>query len=268
MMPSVVLYAHLPADLEARLAAHAEISVVDSLADLSVPRVRGLLAEAHGLIGVNQTVGVELLDLAPKLRVISTISVGYDHFDVADLTRRGIMLMHTPEVLTETTADLVFALILCAARRITEMATLVRRGEWRKDNSTERSGTDVHGKKLGILGMGRIGQAVAKRGHAGFAMEILYYSRSKKEQAEQAYNARRLSLDELLAAADFVCAILPLTPETNKLIGARELGLMKKTAFLINGGRGPVIDEAALVAALQNGTIRGAGLDVYEREPL
>ncbi len=144
----------------------------------------------------------------------------------------------------------------------------VRQGRWREAVGAEWFGSDVHGKKLGILGMGRIGQAVAKRGYAGFDMEILYYGRSVNEQAEKDFQAKRLPLDQLLAEADFVCVTLPLSDKTKKLIGGRELGLMKPEAFLINGGRGPIIDEAALIEALQNGVIRGAGLDVYEKEPV
>jgi len=268
MLPKTVLYAGLPDDLRARLAKHTEVSTVASLAALSSQVLRDALAEAQGLIGVNQTVGAGLLDLAPRLKFASTISVGYDHFDVAELTRRGVMLTHTPNVLTDTTADLIFTLILCAARRINEMIEMVRQGRWQKNIGSEYFGSDVHGKKLGIVGMGRIGQAVAKRARAGFGMEIIYHSRSVKEEAERAFDARRLPLNGLLAEADFVCVVLPLTPETNKLIGTRELEMMKNTAFLINGGRGPVVDQAALVKALQNGTIRGAGLDVYEQEPL
>lgn len=267
MTPKVINYTGLPDDLQALLASRTDLSIVDSL-DLSSPELRKLLAEAQGLIGVNETVGAELLDLAPQLKVASTISVGYNHFDVAELTRRGIMLMHTPDVLNDTTADMIFTLILCAARRVTEMIELVRQGRWIKDIESEHFGSDVYGKTLGIVGMGRIGQAVAKRAHNGFDMDICYYNRSAKEEAEKAFNARRLPLDELLAEADFVCVVLPLTADTTRLIGARELGLMKKSAFLINGGRGPVVDEAALIEALQNQSIRGAGLDVYEQEPL
>lgn len=268
MSLKVIQYAPLPADLLARLKEHAEVHRVERLDVGLDPELGKLLAQADGLIGVNQNVGPELLNRAPKLKVASTISVGYDHFDVAGLTRRGVMLMHTPDVLTETTADMVFTLILSIARRATELNQMVRAGQWTSTIGPETFGSDVHGKKLGILGPGRIGSAVARRGHAGFNMEILYYSRSPKAQLEQEYRARRCSLDEILTQSDFVCVILPLSAETHKLIGAVELAKMKPEAFLINGGRGPVVDEAALIAALQNGTIRGAGLDVYEKEPL
>ena len=268
MLPKTILYTNLPADLHALLEQHTDLTQIESLETTPRSDLQSLLADAEGLIGVGETVGQEILDLAPKLKVASTISVGYDYFDVHALTKRSIMLMHTPNVLTETTADMVFTLILCAARRATEVSEMVRQGRWVENLGSEHFGSDVYGKKLGILGMGRIGNAVAKRAHAGFDMEILYYGRSVKEHAEKDFEAKRCSLDQILAESDFVCVILPLSDQTKKLIGARELSLMKPGAFLINGGRGPVVDEAALIQALQNGTIQGAGLDVYEQEPL
>jgi gluconate 2-dehydrogenase len=178
------------------------------------------------------------------------------------------MLMHTPDVLTETTADMIFTLILCAARRAAELHLMVKNGEWTSVVGPEHFGSDVYGKKLGILGLGRIGSAVARRAHHGFNMEILYHNRKINEEADASFNARFCSLDELLSESDFVCLVLPLSDQTRKIIGPAEFDKMKPEAFLINGGRGPVVDEQALVEALQSGKIRGAGLDVYEREPL
>lgn len=268
MPPEIILYKSIPADLQDYLAGRSRLTVVSSLKELLAPEMKPVLARAEGLLGVGEKAEAQLLDKAPRLRAISTISVGYDFFDVADLTRRNILLMHTPDILTETTADMIFMLILCAARRATEMIELVRQRRWRQRIGPELFGTDVHGKKLGILGMGRIGRAVARRAERGFNMEILYYNRSASVLAETEFNARRCSLTQILAEADFICIILPLSDQTRKLIGRRELALMKPTAFLINAGRGPVVDEAALLEALQRGTIRGAGLDVYEQEPL
>ncbi len=264
----VIQYEDLPQDLEERLQKNCEVTRVASLTDLMTDHYRPLLAETVGLIGVSQNVTTELLERMPNLKVASTISVGYDHFDVEELTSRGIKLMHTPNVLTETTADMVFTLILCAARRAAELNEMVRQGHWHVAVGPEHFGTDVHGKTLGILGMGRIGSAVAKRAYRGFDMNILYHNRTVNQQAEQEFNARYCSLDELLAEADFVCLVLPLTDQTRKIIGRTELRKMKPSAFLINGGRGPVVDEQALCEALENGVIRGAGLDVYEHEPL
>ena len=265
---NVIQYDSLPQDLEERLHQNCKVTRVEALAGLMTDEFRPLLAETEGLIGVSQDVTAALVERMPKLKVASTISVGYDHFDVADLTARGVMLMHTPNVLTETTADMVFTLILCAARRAAELNEMVRQGRWQAAVEREHFGSDVHGKTLGILGMGRIGSAVARRAFCGFNMNILYHNRSANQQAEQEFKARYCSLDEVLAESDFVCLMLPLSDATRRLIGSNELRRMKPGAFLINGGRGPVVDEQALIEALENGTIRGAGLDVYEQEPL
>jgi gluconate 2-dehydrogenase len=268
MSYNVIQYSDLPDDLQARLESHCQVTRVESLAHIEEDGLQSFLAGAEGLIGVNQEVGAELLELAPKLRVASTISVGYDHFDVVEMTRRQVMLMHTPDVLTETTADMIFMLILCAARRAAELHQMVKRGDWLSPVGPEHFGMDVHGKTLGIVGLGRIGSAVARRACRGFNMKILYCSRSPRLEAEEAFGARRCDLDEILATADFVCLVVPLSDKTHHLIGRQELAKMKPQSFLINGGRGPVVDEQALIEALQNGTIRGAGLDVYEQEPL
>ena len=264
----VIQYEDLPEDLEQRLKQHCQVTRFDSLNPSQGEPFVSALAEAHGLIGVSQKVGAELLDLAPNLRVASTISVGYDHFDVAALTSRKVMLMHTPEVLTETTADMIFTLILCAARRAAELHEMTRQGGWQAAVGPEHFGRDVHGKTLGIIGLGRIGTAVARRGSLGFNMNILYHNRSVSPEAEKETGAHYRGFDELLAEADFVCLVLPLSAQTRKLIGREEFKKMKPQAFLINGGRGPVVDEQALIEALENGFIAGAGLDVYEQEPL
>ena len=194
--------------------------------------------------------------------------VGYDNYDVEYLTQRGIVLSNTPDVLTETTADTIFALILASARRVVELAAFVRTGEWQRGFTSAQYGVNVNSKTLGVLGMGRIGQAVARRARLGFGMKVLYYSRSQVPAAEAAFDARRLPLDELLAQSDFVCVVLPLTSATERLIGAREFALMKPSAIFVNGARGRIVDEAALIEALRNGTIYAAGLDVFEHEPL
>ena len=223
---------------------------------------------AHGLLGGNVTIDRALLEQAQLLEAIATISVGFDNFDVDYLSARGILLSNTPHVLTETTADTIFALILASARRVVELAEFVRAGKWTSSIGPRLYGVNVHSKTLGILGMGRIGQAVARRARLGFGMSIVYYSRHPVEEAEAQLDARRLSLDELLTQSDFVCLTLPLTADTKKLIGARELGLMKPSAILINASRGAVVDEAALIEALGSGVIHAAGLDVFEHEPL
>lgn len=268
MKPNVVLYRKIPDDLLAKLQEQCQVTYFDGInADNRAAFIKAL-AEAEGVIGVDQTFSDELMAAAPKLRAASTISVGYDNFDVAKLSARGIALMHTPGVLTETTADTIFTLVLCAARRITELVDKVKNGEWQSTIGPDWYGSNVHGKTIGILGMGRIGYAVARRAHFGFGMNVIYYNRSTKPEAEQQLKARRCSLDEVLAEADFVCNVLPLMPETRHIINRDTLAKMKPSAFFINGGRGASVDETALVDALKSGVIKGAGLDVFETEPL
>ena len=232
------------------------------------PAFREALGQAHGLIGAGVNMTPELLDAAPHLEAIASISVGVDNYPVEELTRRGILLCNTPDVLTETTADTGFSLIMASARRVVELAEYVKRGDWKSSIGPEQFGSDVHGKTLGMVGFGRIGQAVARRGALGFGMKILYSNASPKPVLEAELGARRCELDELLQQSDFVCAIVPLTPETRQLIGAREFELMKEGAIFINISRGQVVDEQAMIQALESGQIRGAGLDVFEQEPL
>ncbi|KWK07228.1 NAD(P)-dependent oxidoreductase [Burkholderia stagnalis] len=263
MKPRIVAYKPLPDDVLAYLREHAEVVQADGAAALA-----DALAQADGAIGASLKITPAMLDGAPRLRAWSTISVGYDNFDVADLTRRGIVLAHTPDVLTESTADTVFSLILASARRVVELAEWVKAGRWQRSIGPDLYGTDVQGKTIGIVGLGRIGAAVARRAALGFRMRVLYTNRSAQPDAEAQFGAQRVALDQLLAEADFVCLQVPLAPETRHLIGAAELAKMKRGAILINASRGPVVDEAALIDALRAGTIRGAGLDVFEQEPL
>ncbi|MBN3846483.1 D-glycerate dehydrogenase [Paraburkholderia sp. Ac-20342] len=264
-MKKIVAWKALPEDVLAYLQQHAQVVQVDpSRHDAFVAALR----DADGGIGASVQITPAMLDGASRLKALSTISVGLDQFDVDDLTRRGIVLAHTPDVLTESTADTVFALILASARRVVELAEWVKAGQWRASIGSAQFGLDVQGKTLGIVGLGRIGGAVARRAALGFNMTVLYTNRSANREAEQAYGARRVELAELLAESDFVCLQVPLTPQTRHLIGANELRAMKKSAILINASRGATVDEAALIEALQNGTIHGAGLDVFGTEPV
>lgn len=263
MKHRIVVYKPLPDDVLAALRARADVVLAEGADALA-----RALPDADGALGASLRITPELLDRAPRLRAWSTISVGFDNFDVADLTRRGIVLAHTPDVLTEATADTVFALILASARRVVELVEYVKSGQWRQSIGEALYGTDVNGKTLGIVGLGRIGTALARRAALGFRMPVLYTSRSPHPQAEAQFGARRVELDELLATADFVCLQVPLSPQTRHLIGARELAKMKRDAILVNASRGPVVDEAALIDALRAGAIRAAGLDVFEHEPL
>ena len=245
-----------------------EITQLSKAMSLDAPDNRHYLAEAHGIIGSGLAITPELLDAAPKLEAISTISVGYDNIPVDELTRRGIMLCNTPDVLTETTADTGFTLIMATARRVVELAEWIKADQWQASVGPALYGSDVHGKTLGMVGFGRIGQAVAKRGALGFGMKVLYSNASPKPAIEQQLGATRRELDELLAESDFVCVTVPLTADTERLIGDQQFALMKRSAIFINIARGKVVDESALINALENGVIKAAGLDVFEQEPL
>ena len=268
MKPSVILYKTLPDDLLQRLEEHFSVTQVKNLRPETVSQHAEAFAQAEGLLGSSEKVDAALLEKMPKLRATSTVSVGYDNFDVEALNARRVLLMHTPTVLTETVADTIMALVLSTARRVVEVAERVKAGEWTKSIGPDWFGTDVHHKTLGIVGMGRIGMALAQRAHFGFGMPILYNARRQHPQAEERFNARYCDLDTLLQEADFVCLILPLSEETHHLFGHAQFAKMKSSAIFINAGRGPVVDEQALIAALQNGEIHAAGLDVFEHEPL
>ena len=209
-----------------------------------------------------------VLAQAPDLKVISNIAVGYNNIDVPACTRRGIRVTNTPGVLDDTTADLTWALLMASARRIAEGDAYVRAGDWKIAFGVQYFlGQDIHHATLGIIGMGRIGQAIARRA-LGFDMRVLYHNRSRLSQAdEQRMNATWVERDELLAQADFVVVMAPYSPATHHLIGAAEIAKMKPTAILVNSARGGVVDDAALVEALRAGRIAGAGLDVFEGEP-
>jgi glyoxylate reductase len=236
------------------------------------PPTRDELLEAvRGASGVLSTatekMDGEVMDAAGEgLKVVANMAVGYDNIDVGAARERGIVVTNTPGVLDETTADVAFMLMLAAARRLGEGERLLRAGEWEWWGPKQLRGIDVWGKKLGIVGLGRIGRAVARRAK-GFGMEILYHNRSRKEDAEKELGARYLDLDDLLRESDFVSIHTPLTDDTRHLIGERELGLMQDTSVLVNTSRGPVVDETALAGALEAGRIFAAGLDVYEEEP-
>ncbi|WP_110675850.1 D-glycerate dehydrogenase [Salinicola sp. RZ23] len=268
-MPKRILaYRRLDEQQLDQLRERYQVDYFGKLSSADDPAFREALGEAHGLIGAGLKITPELLDAAPQLETISSISVGVDSYPVAELSRRGILLSHTPDVLTETTADTGFALIMASARRVVELAEYVKRGEWQESIGAEQFGTDVHGKTLGMIGFGRIGQAIARRGALGFGMRVLYAKASPKPELEQALGARHCELDELLRESDFVCAIVPLNAETRHLIGAPEFARMKSSAIFINLARGEVVDETAMIDALERGEIRGAGLDVFAQEPL
>jgi len=264
----VLVFRELPPDQLERLQAEHEVTVANPRRPGQKAVFDAALATADGLIGSSYPIDAALLARAPRLRVVSSISVGVDNYDLAALRGRGVMLCHTPGVLTETTADTVFALIMAASRRLVELSNLVQAGRWTANIGEDLFGWDVHGKTLGILGFGRIGQALARRAALGFGMPVLYHDRSPVDVPALAGLTRYVRFDELLQQTDIVAVVLPLTEQTRGLMGPREFGLMKPGAIFVNGARGAIVQEAALLDALDNGHLRAAGLDVFASEPL
>ncbi len=231
-----------------------------------------LLAHLQGKQGVctggSERIDAELLAACPELKIAANVAVGYNNFDVDACTAAGVVCTNTPDVLTDTTADMAFALLMATARRMSESEAFLRRGEWKKFKYDLLCGSDVHGSTLGILGMGRIGQAIARRGVLGFGMNVIYHNRSRlSAQDEAPIKARYVSKTELFQQADHVVLVLPYSAAVHHTVGAAEIALMKPTATLVNIGRGGLIDENALADALERGGLMGAGLDVFEGEP-
>lgn len=269
MKQAIYITRKLPEYLLTTLRAQYDVAMWHE-EEVPVPRdiLEKELKHVDGVISLlTETIDEQLLAGCEKLKVISNVAVGYNNIDIAAATKRGIIVTNTPDVLTETTADLTFALLLGTARRLEEAAQYLRAGEWQTWSPFQLVGQDVYGATLGIFGLGRIGEAVAKRA-AAFGMTILYHNRTRNEVAEQAYDARYVEKETLLREADFVCVLMPYTAETVNYIGADELALMKETAILINTARGGIVDEEALFEALLNGKILAAGLDVFAKEPV
>jgi lactate dehydrogenase-like 2-hydroxyacid dehydrogenase len=230
--------------------------------------LRRRLADKDGVLPTgSDRIDAALLDAAPHLKAVCNIAVGYNNIDVAACNERGIVATNTPGVLDETTADTTWVLLMAAARRITEAERWVRAGNWKGWKNDQFLGVDVHHATLGIVGMGRIGQAIAQRAK-GFSMRVIYHNRKRlSAKIERATGARYVSLEKLLKDADFVSLNMPYSPSSHHLIGAAQLALMKRTAVLVNAARGGVVDDTALIAALKERRIAGAGLDVFEGEP-
>ena len=231
-----------------------------------------LTARLQGKQGVFTTGGDRIdeamIKACPELRICANMAVGYNNFDIPAMTASGVVATNAPDVLTETTADLGFALLMATARRLSESEHYLRAGLWTKWSFDMFAGSDIHGSTLGILGMGRIGQAIARRGALGFGMQVIYHNRSRlSPDLEQQLQARYVSKSELLAQADHLVLVLPYSRESHHAIGAAELSQMKPTATLVNIARGGIVDDAALAQALKQRTIAAAGLDVFEEEP-
>lgn len=245
-----------------------EVGIWDGDEPVSRERLMLEAEKADGLyVMLTDKIDKELLDKAKNLKVISTLAVGYDNIDIKTATEKGIVVTHTPGVLSNATADLTFGLLMDTARRLSEANRFLRDGEWKSWSPMLMAGQEIYGSTIGIIGMGRIGEAVAKRA-TGFDMKILYHNRNRKPDVEETLGAEYRSLDDLLKESDFVVLLTPLTNETANLIGERELKLMKSSAIFINASRGATVDEEALYQALKNRTIWAAGLDVLRQEPI
>ena len=267
--PYVFITRKLPEETLKSLYEVAEVSMWPKEEE-PVPRERLLeeVKRADGILTMlSDKIDEELLTNAPNLKVVANLAVGYDNIDVDTATKKGIAICNTPDVLSDTTADLTFALLMATARRIVESALYLKEGKWKNWGPLLLAGTDIHHKTIGIIGMGRIGQAVAKRA-SGFEMEILYHNRSRKEAAEKELGATYCSFEELIQKSDYIVCLAPLTPETRGLFNEKAFKQMKTSAIFINASRGDVVDEQALYHALTNGEIQAAGLDVFQNEPI
>ena len=269
MKPSVLVCRAVFPDIVDRLREHFDVETND--ADVVWTQAE-LIAHLQGKVGVfitgTQPIDTALLDACPGLRAVCSMAVGYNNIDVPACTAHGVLVSNAPDVLTETTADFGFALMMATARRIAESEHFLRSGAWTKWSVDAFAGTDVHGATLGVLGMGRIGQAIARRGALGFGMQVIYHNRSRLDAAtEAALGARWVSKEELLRESDHLVIVVPYSAASHHLVGAAELALMKPTATLTNIARGGIVDDAALAQALRDKRIAAAGLDVFEGEP-
>jgi len=266
--PNIYIAERLPSQVEQYLAKYCNYEKWDF--QESIPReiLFEKLADKDGVILTGVKIDNELLDHAPKLKVVSNISVGYNNFDLDAMTRRDIIGTNTPNVLNDTVADLIIGLMLSTSRRMVELDKYVKDNKWIPSDEENVFGLDVHHATLGIIGMGRIGEVVAKRAKFGFDMDVLYYNRHRNERAEKSLGLEYCDLDSLLRKSDFIVVMVPLTKDTYHLIDEKEFNKMKSTAIFINASRGQTVNERALIEALESNKIYAAGLDVYEIEPI
>jgi len=270
MKPSVIVSRPIYPEVIDRLRTHFDVTAHQTDPEWTPQTWTQALSQHDGALTMGiEPVNAEVLAACKRLRICANLSVGYNNFDVPAMTRHKVLATNAPDVLTETTADFGFALLMAAARRVTESERYIRAGHWQKWTLDMFSGMAVHGSTMGIIGMGRIGQAIAKRGAHGFNMRVIYHNRSRLSASDEvACKATYVSKQELLQQADHVVLVLPYSKESHHTIGAAELALMKPTATLVNIARGGIIDDAALAKALAAGQIAAAGLDVFEGEPL
>lgn len=268
MSQKVVVFSQIDSVILEKLKSQYRVVCIDPKQGDVNEQIRKEVQDADGMIGAGRVLNEQNLITATRLKIISTVSVGYDNYDVAYLNQQKIWLAHTPHVLTETTADLAFSLLMSAARQVPNLDTWTKQGQWKRTVSPAQFGVDIFGKTLGIVGLGHIGSAIARRGFHGFNMNVLYHNRSEKIERAQALNAQYRSLNELLAQSDFVVVAVDLNTDSKALIGAEQFARMQKHAVFVNIARGSVVDEQALITALKTKQIFAAGLDVYAKEPL
>lgn len=268
MKQKVVVFSQINSEILSRLNHQFKVVVLDPKKGDINQQIRTEVVDADAMIGAGRLLNETNLATAEQLKIISSVSVGYDNYDLVYLNQKKIWLANTPHVLTETTADLAFTLLMSAARKVPSLDHWTKQGEWKRTISPAQFGQDIFGKTLGIIGLGHIGAAIARRGFYGFNMNILYHNRREKIEVAQQFNAQYKSLEDLLEQSDFVVTAVDLNQQSQALIGAAELNLMQKHAIFINISRGSVVDEQALIDALTNQQIFAAGLDVYQKEPL
>ncbi|MFW1736490.1 2-hydroxyacid dehydrogenase [Acinetobacter sp. ULE_I001] len=268
MNKKVVVFSQIDSEVQAKLAEKYQLVVLNpKQGDINV-QIRQAVVDADAMIGAGRLLNESNIATAEKLKIISSVSVGYDNYDVDYLNQKKIWLSNTPHVLTETTADLAFTLLMSAARKVPSLDHWTKQGEWQRTVNATQFGQEIFGKTLGIIGLGHIGAAIARRGFYGFNMNILYHNRREKIEVAQQFNAQYKSLEALLKQADFVVVAVDLNSQSKALIGTQEFALMQKHAVFVNIARGSVVDEYALTEALRNRQIFAAGLDVYQKEPL
>jgi glyoxylate/hydroxypyruvate/2-ketogluconate reductase len=267
--PKILVARAIFPEVITRLEQHFEVEANQSDAIWSKAELAEKLKDKEGAFTTGgDRIDGEVLAACPRLKICANMAVGYNNFDIDAMTAAGVLATNAPDVLTETTADFGFALLMATARRVTESEHFLRAGKWNKWSFDMFAGSDIHGSTLGVLGMGRIGQGIAKRGAHGFGMKVIYHNRSRLDAALEAEcKASYVSKEELLKTADHVVLVLPYSPASHHTIGAAELAMMKPTATLVNIARGGIVDDAALAKALRDKTIAAAGLDVFEGEP-
>lgn len=267
--PKILVARSIFPEVISRLEQHFEVEANQSDAVWSKAELAEKLKDKDGAFTTGgDRIDAEVLAACPRLKICANMAVGYNNFDIDAMTAAGVLATNAPDVLTETTADFGFALLMATARRVTESEHFLRAGKWDKWSFDMFAGSDIHGSTLGVLGMGRIGQGIAKRGAHGFGMKVIYHNRSRLDAALEAEcKASYVSKEELLKTADHVVLVLPYSPASHHTIGAAELAMMKPTATLVNIARGGIVDDAALAKALRDKTISAAGLDVFEGEP-